>query len=361
MATRAYNELYLKNAASALGVMFDFAVKYRKENLDDFFKKFIDSGVAEQFENGNPAYISGSTGVDLYRAVTGDFTSSMPEYMSMAKTAEYWAGSSIAYYQWYTSRRFLEIVLVVPIKELIGWYPSFRKEDASVFVAEIEKRMRKRKTNLEYFRSLAGMSQSELAALSGVDIRSIQMYEQRRNDISKAQFNILFALSKALGCSVYDLTDKNNDRPLSDTDERYLPDLFKRQLLTDLRRRQTSLPYPDANTARRQAILFEKAYGYPDLFPYEALRFEGGSYTIPREPLIGGWNDYWLNALSKEGAAEEEIESKEKTFTKLVEDALKKSQPIGAQTSGEDGRSVLSAGFLAEAILSAAALIQRSV
>ena len=46
-----------------------------------------------------------------------------------------------------------------------------------------------------------------LAELSAVSLRSIQMYEQRNNDISKAQFNVLNELAKVLNCPVYDLVD----------------------------------------------------------------------------------------------------------------------------------------------------------
>lgn len=38
-------------------------------------------------------------------------------------------------------------------------------------------------------------------------IRSIQMYEQRNNDINKAQVDILFRLSKTLGCKIEDLLE----------------------------------------------------------------------------------------------------------------------------------------------------------
>ena len=74
-------------------------------------------------------------------------------------------------------------------------------------VDAIEERIKKTPTNLERLRKQAGYSQTQLAELSTVSLRSIQMYEQRNNDISKAQFNILDALAKVLKCSVYDLVD----------------------------------------------------------------------------------------------------------------------------------------------------------
>ncbi|MCD7847852.1 MAG: helix-turn-helix transcriptional regulator [Oscillospiraceae bacterium] len=63
-------------------------------------------------------------------------------------------------------------------------------------------------TNLKRFRSLYGCSQSELSKLSGVSLRSIQMYEQRQKDINKASVDTVRRLAKVLGCTVEDLVEK---------------------------------------------------------------------------------------------------------------------------------------------------------
>ena len=54
------------------------------------------------------------------------------------------------------------------------------------------------------------LTQSELAKKSGVSLRSIQMYEQRKNDIDKAQGHTLYKLSVALGCDMGDLLERPN-------------------------------------------------------------------------------------------------------------------------------------------------------
>ena len=63
-------------------------------------------------------------------------------------------------------------------------------------------------TNLKRIRTAYGCSQSELARLSGVTLRSIQMYEQRRKDINKASADTLYSIAKVLGCSIEDLLEK---------------------------------------------------------------------------------------------------------------------------------------------------------
>ena len=52
-----------------------------------------------------------------------------------------------------------------------------------------------------------GLSQSELSKRAEVELRSIQMYEQRRNDINKAQAETLFKLARVLGCNIEDLLE----------------------------------------------------------------------------------------------------------------------------------------------------------
>ena len=66
-------------------------------------------------------------------------------------------------------------------------------------------------TNLKRIRTAYGCSQRELAEMSNVSLRSIQMYEQRKKDINKAQSDSLFRLSKALGCTMEELLEVKTD------------------------------------------------------------------------------------------------------------------------------------------------------
>lgn len=43
--------------------------------------------------------------------------------------------------------------------------------------------------------------------VSGISLRMIQLYEQKQNDLSKAQVTVVIRLAKALGCEVEDLID----------------------------------------------------------------------------------------------------------------------------------------------------------
>ena len=61
------------------------------------------------------------------------------------------------------------------------------------------------KSRLKFMREEKGMSQSSLAEQSGVNIRTIQAYEQGLKDINKAQVVTVIQLAEALECDVYEI------------------------------------------------------------------------------------------------------------------------------------------------------------
>ena len=61
--------------------------------------------------------------------------------------------------------------------------------------------------NLKRLRAEAGISQSKLSELSGVNLQMIQKYEQGVKDINKAQGDTLYKLAQVLNCKVEDLLE----------------------------------------------------------------------------------------------------------------------------------------------------------
>ena len=57
--TPAYNGSYLNNAKDGLSSFFDYAINDCKLDPDWAAALFVNTGYAEQFERGNPAYIAG--------------------------------------------------------------------------------------------------------------------------------------------------------------------------------------------------------------------------------------------------------------------------------------------------------------
>lgn len=207
----AYSELYLSDAKSALAEFFDYGVVDCEMDADMLAQIFAFSEYGKGFERGNPGIIGGMSGTELFVKV---MEKAYPEFKPAARNARegkspaYWAGWALAQYQWESGRRFRDIFSKVPFSEILGMYGVYHEMDIKAFTAEMELRYsRDPETNLKKIRQNRGVSQAELSRISGVNLRSIQLYEQKVNDIDKAQAKAVYKLSRALGCDVEDLLE----------------------------------------------------------------------------------------------------------------------------------------------------------
>ena len=62
-------------------------------------------------------------------------------------------------------------------------------------------------SNVKQYRESAGLSQSKLAEVSGVNLRMIQKYEQGERDINLAQAITLYKLAQVLNCTIENLLE----------------------------------------------------------------------------------------------------------------------------------------------------------
>ena len=211
--THAYSESYLSDAKEQLSQFFDYLINDCGMEPDWVTSIFLSSGYAEQFERGNPAILAGMSGIELARAVTEATykKKKLPEPgFTEGHSPEYWAGWALAEYQWYSGKRFKDIFEHVKLPEIISMYPVYHEMDISKFIETIGEKCAKAllECRLKKLRESRGLSQTELAKISGVSLRSIQMYEQRVNDIDKAQAQTIYKLSRVIGCSMEDLLEK---------------------------------------------------------------------------------------------------------------------------------------------------------
>lgn len=58
---------------------------------------------------------------------------------------------------------------------------------------------------LRELRELRGLTRREVSELTGINLRSLQDYEQGHKDITRAKGELLYRLSLALGCSIEDI------------------------------------------------------------------------------------------------------------------------------------------------------------
>lgn len=211
--THAYQEIYLSKAQQVLGDAFDYAVNTCKISGEDFVKLFLVSSLSKRIEKGEPNCLVGKSGIELVLEVleeTTDTKINASSIESMSRSREYWIGWAVAYYQWYSDRKFSEIFKVVSFEDLQNMYYTLHEADISKFVDIIDEKIKQifSETNLKRIRVAYGCTQAELANKSGASLRSIQMYEQRNKDINKASVDTLYRLAKTLGCSMEDLIEK---------------------------------------------------------------------------------------------------------------------------------------------------------
>lgn len=209
----AYQEIYLNKAQQVLGDAFDYAINICNISGEDFIKLFVISSISKRIEKGEPNYLVGKSGIDLVLEILDETTNKKIDASSIesiSRSKEYWIGFAVAYYQWYSDRKFSEIFEAISFEDLQNMYYTLHEADISKFVDIINRKIQEVfcKTNLKRIRLACGYTQAELANQSGVSLRSIQMYEQRNKDINKASVYTLYQLAKTFGCSIEDLIEK---------------------------------------------------------------------------------------------------------------------------------------------------------
>lgn len=175
-----------------------------------FSKMFLVSGIARQFEIGNPTYVVGMNGCEVARIVCekcGYEIPGIPDEMYIDKSEEYWIGWAISYYQWNLGTSFKRLFECVPIIEFYKMYPTYHEMDIETLVEVLDERCinAHKESQLKRLRAYAQLSQRALSVKTGVPLRQIQLFEQGQRDISKTQGNTLFQLAKGLNCKMEDL------------------------------------------------------------------------------------------------------------------------------------------------------------
>lgn len=208
MTIHAYSQLYLNKSSRAVGNMLHDAVLEFGMNGMDFLKHFIQSDVAEQIESGNPKYIAGKSGLELFLEVmektTGE-TYNIELVESYDRSNVYWVGWMLTHYQWYSGHTFKSILDTVPYDELIGLYRTLHEADIQKSYEVLDAHFSKNESKLKTARKHCGLTQESLANESGVSLNTIRAYERKSKDLNKAKFDIVMRFANALKCDVSEL------------------------------------------------------------------------------------------------------------------------------------------------------------
>ena len=205
METRAYNEAYLPYAMENLAAMIDCGTNQCGFPPQLFYRMFLTSGVASQIEKGNPRYLAGLSGAELASRVIELVAGESPKEIdgTFSISPEYWAGWVLAYYQWKSGKSFRLINdNGLDIEKIIALYHPLHEADldkfASVADRIITETVNSSVSPLKKARERCGLTQEDLSRISGVSLRMIRAYEQKAQDIAKANFSTIERLQSVL-------------------------------------------------------------------------------------------------------------------------------------------------------------------
>lgn len=205
----AYDKSSVEYAMDNLGCAMDYAVNILHLDGQEFLNLFGSTGVAKEFGAGNFKYVTGMTGVDLAEevlSISGKGYRKTDEEINGDYSPEYWCGWILAYYQWHSGITFKKLLPILTFDLLRNSYGVLHEADESKAVDVFDSIVRS-ESFLARMRKKRGYTQAALAKESNVSLRSIQLYEQRRNDIGKAQYNNLTDIAHVLHCDIEDILE----------------------------------------------------------------------------------------------------------------------------------------------------------
>lgn len=198
----AYNEQFVSIIQPKVAAMFELAVLEEHIDIDAFAQNFISSPVCHALENADPVYALGKSANELLSLILGNEPLNIET--SNYASPEYWVGWVLSYAQWYFNKPYAAIVAAIPCSQLLDNYFPYHEMDITQSMDLIAKYL-KPVCLLKEIRQRRGLSQTQLANLSNVPLRTIKAYEQGTVDISKAQAETLYTLAQTLSCSIEDL------------------------------------------------------------------------------------------------------------------------------------------------------------
>lgn len=198
----AYNEQFLDIIQRKVSAMFELAVLEEHIEIDAFAQKFASSSVGHALEVADPVYALGKSANELLALISGN--EPLDIETSSYASPEYWVGWVLAYAQWHFNKPYAAIISAIPCSKILDNYFPYHEMDIMHSMDLITKYLRP-VCPLKIIRQARGFSQSQLANLSNVPLRTIKAYEQGTVDIAKAQAETLYALAQTLNCTIEEL------------------------------------------------------------------------------------------------------------------------------------------------------------
>ncbi len=362
MAINSYNQFYLHNAMDTMGTMLDSAVNTKNLDIDYFFNLFIGRGVAREFENGNPMFITGKSGIELYQVVTFDYYNPPQAQYHMGRSCEYWIGRTVCYYQWHSGRRFGEIASTYPLSKMRQLYPTLHEADVMRSVEYLDAQFRAKDTRLSNIRKQRCITQQQLSMLSGVPVSTIRKYESEPESINFAQINILMALARVLNCNPTDFLSKYDYS--SDLPNNAIQD-YKDKVIAETNQKLKELETQKLRLAQESEQI-ERDYntyrnGYFSQLPYGSFHgTEPSAIHVREEEFLKNWNNYWIPIIQQNSQQNSDWEIKQKNIIEAGKRALHATVAVTRNKTVKniaDAYTIATTDNLSKAIISVLSII----
>lgn len=212
--TKTLNQSTTITAQDIMADMFAYIINDCRLDPDWFAKLFVRTGTAQKLERHNDAPWLGKSGVDIADDIFKKTNNR--GYITKAAVADkdspaYWCGKVLGEYQQNGGRKYKDIFAYLTVDDILDNYEVLHQMPREELLQALDKMYNnaRNRTNLKILREGKELSRAELASLSGVNIRSIRLYEQRLVNINKAQAQTLYKLSQALECRIEDILESS--------------------------------------------------------------------------------------------------------------------------------------------------------
>ena len=143
MTKKSYDKEFLPASQKVLGAMIDVATYYLGYSPEKFFEKFLRSSYPRKIESGDPFTVWGKSGTEIAFDIAGKDIGEYKERLEqngliLHRSPEYWAGWSLAYYQWYSNKKFDDINKLVGFSRVLGMYSPYHEMDILQFCDKMD-------------------------------------------------------------------------------------------------------------------------------------------------------------------------------------------------------------------------------
>lgn len=130
--------------------MIDVGVYYLNYRPEDFFCLFLNNSVSKKFQMGDPFVLWGKSGTEIAFEISSKDINQYKDKLNetgfkLHRSPEYWAGWSLAYYQWYSGESFQSINEKMPFDKVVHLYNPFHEMDIRQFCDKMDLLLEKNK------------------------------------------------------------------------------------------------------------------------------------------------------------------------------------------------------------------------